>query len=48
MEFKRFQKSVSFFDKGKYSVHVRPLKQALNHGLILNKVQRIITSNQKT
>ena len=28
-------------------VHIRSLKQALNHGLILKKVHRVIQFNQK-
>ena len=31
----------------KYVVHIRSLKQALNHGLILKKVHRVIQFNQK-
>ena len=34
-------------DKGKHVVHVRALKQALNHGLILKKVRRVIQFNQR-
>ena len=34
-------------DKGKYVVHIKVLKQALNHGLIFKKVHRIIQFNQK-
>ena len=34
-------------DKKNYAVHIRALKQALNHGLILKKVHRIIQFNQK-
>ena len=34
-------------DEEKYVVHVRTLKQALNHGLILKKVHRVIQFNQK-
>ena len=34
-------------DKKNYVVHIRALKQALNHGLILKKVHRIIQFNQK-
>ena len=30
-----------------YIVHIRSLKQALNHGLILKKVHRVIQFNQK-
>ena len=33
--------------KKKYVVHIRSLKQALNHGLKLKKVHRIIKFNQK-
>ena len=32
----------------KYVVHIRALKKALNHGLILKKVHRAIQFNQKT
>ena len=34
-------------DKGKYVVHIRAVKQALNHELILKKVHRVIQFNQK-
>ena len=34
-------------NKKKYVVHIRPLKQALNHGLKLKKVHRIIEFNQE-
>ena len=34
-------------NKKKYVVHIKPLKQALNHGLKLKKVHRIIEFNQK-
>ena len=34
-------------DKEKYIVHIRALKQALNHGLKLKEVHRIIQFNQK-
>ena len=30
----------------KYAVHIRALKEALNHGLILRKVHRVIQFNQ--
>ena len=30
-----------------YFIHIRNLKQALNHGLILKKVHRVIKFNQK-
>ena len=35
-------------DKEDYVVHIRSLKQALNHGLILKKVFRVIQFNQKS
>ena len=35
-------------DKKKYVMHIRTLKQALNHGLRLKKVHRIIQFKQKT
>ena len=34
-------------NKEKYVVHIRALKQALNHGLILQRVHRVIQFNQK-
>ena len=34
-------------DKEKYDVHIRDLKQALNHGLELKRVHRVIRFNQK-
>ena len=34
-------------DKKKYVIHIRALKQALNHGLILKRVHRVIQFNQK-
>ena len=30
-----------------YVIHIRALKQALNHGLILKRVHRVIQFNQK-
>ena len=36
-----------FYDKKNYVVHIKALKQALNHGLILKKVHRVIQFNQK-
>ena len=32
----------NLYDKKNYVVHIRALKQALNHGLILKKVHRVI------
>ena len=37
----------NFCNKKKYVVHIRSLKQALNHGLKLKKVHRIIEFNQQ-
>ena len=34
-------------DKEKYVIHIRALKQALNHGLILKRVHRVIQFNQR-
>ena len=36
------------YDKNNYVVHIRTLKQALNHGLVLKKVHKTIQFNQKT
>ena len=36
-----------FHDKEEYVIHIKSLKQALNHGLALKKVHRIIKFNQK-
>ena len=33
-------------DKNKYVIHIRTLKQALDHGLVVEKVHRVIKSNQ--
>ena len=37
----------NLYDKKSYVVHIRSLKQALNHGLILNKVHKVIQLNQE-
>ena len=34
-------------DKTEFVIHIRNLKQALNHGLIVKKVHRVIKFNQK-
>ena len=34
-------------DKKEYVIHIRNLKQTLNHGLVLKKVYRLIKFNQK-
>ena len=35
-------------DKTEYVIHLRNLKQAINHELVLKKVHRVITFNQTT
>ena len=48
MKIKKCNKLVcNIQDKEKYVVHIRALKLALNHGLILKKVHRVIQFNQK-
>ena len=37
----------NLYDKNNYVVHIKLLKQALNHGLILKKVHRVISFNKK-
>ena len=34
-------------DKTEYVIHIKYLKQALNHGLVLKKVHRFTNFNQK-
>ena len=41
---KRF---TNLHDKTEFVIHIRNLKQALNHGSILKKVHRVIKFNQK-
>ena len=44
---KNIEKLVTnLYDKNEYVIHIRNLKQALNHGLILKKVHRVITFNE--
>ena len=48
MEINKCKKLVcNLYDKKKYVVHIKPLKQALNHGLKLKKIHRVIEFNQK-
>ena len=48
MKIKKFNKVVcNWFDKKNYAVHMRALKQALNHSLALKRVHRVIKFNQK-
>ena len=37
----------NLYDKKDYVGHIRSIKQALNHGLILKKVQRVLQINQE-
>ena len=37
----------NLYYKKNYVVHIRSLKQALNHGLILKKLHRVIQFNQE-
>ena len=37
----------NLFNKKKYVAHINTLKQALNHGLKLKKIHRVIEFNQK-
>ena len=37
----------NFYNKKKYVDHIRSLKQALNHGVVLKKVHRAIKFNQR-
>ena len=48
MEINKCKKLVcNLYDKKKYVVHMNSLKQALNHGLKLKKIHRIIEFNQE-
>ena len=48
MKIARLKKLVTnLHNKTEYVIHIRNLKQALNHGLILKKVHRVIQFNQK-
>ena len=45
---KKKEKSVgNLYNNKEYVIHIRNLKQALNHGLVLKKVHRVIKFNQK-
>ena len=39
--------AVNLHDKEEFFIHIRNLKQALSHGLVLKKVHRVIKYNQK-
>ena len=48
MKIKKVKKLVpNSTDKTEYVIHIRNLKRVLNHGLVLKKVHRVITFNQK-
>ena len=48
MEINKCKKRVcNLFNKKKYVAHINTLKQALNHGLKLKKIHRVIEFNQK-
>ena len=48
MKIEKVEKLVTnLHDKTEYAIHIRNLKQALNHGLILKKVHRVIKFRQK-
>ena len=38
----------NLYDKSKYVVHIRALKQSLDYGIILKKVHKVIQFNQET
>ena len=44
----KFEKLLAnLHDKKEYVIHIRNLKQELNHGLVLKKEHRVIKFNQK-
>ena len=48
MKFGKIEKLViNLHDKTGYVIHIRNLKQTLNHGLILKNVHRVIKFNQE-
>ena len=48
MKINKYSKFVcNLYDRNNYVVHIRSLKQALDHGLILKKVHRVIQFNQE-
>ena len=48
MKIQKFEKCViNLHHKTEYAIHIRNLKQALNHRLVLKKVHRVIKFNQK-
>ena len=48
MEINKCSKPVcNLYDKNNYVIHIRSSKQALDHGLILKKVHKVIQFNQE-
>ena len=48
MKLEKVKKLVAnLYDKTEYIIHMRILKEALNHGVVLKKVHRVIEFNQK-
>ena len=46
---KKVEKVVFDLDnKSEYVIHIRNLKQLLNHGLVLKKIDRVVAFNQNT
>ena len=49
MKIEKVEKLVAnLHDKTEYVIHIRNLKQALNHGLVLKKVHRVIKVSQNS
>ena len=49
MKIEKIEKLVTnLHDKTEYVIHIRNSKQALNQGLILKKIHRVIKFNKKT
>ena len=47
MKIEKIEKFVAnLHDKTGYVIHIKNLKQALNHGLVLEKVHKVINFNQ--
>ena len=48
MEIDKFNKLLfNLYEKKHCVVHIRTLKQALNHGLVLKKINKVIQFNQE-
>ena len=49
MKIEKVRKLVTnLYDKTEYVIHIRKLKQALNHGLAFKKVVKVIKFNQNS